>query len=107
MKSEHGRQKGFQSGSGKSKAEQPTPSKQKGGDVSGKDPRKAACDNREPLKDDHICTRCKKWSPFVKFTHDTKDCQRWDTDGIRLSLKANANRQRSNHYTKMQKKRAK
>ena len=60
VKSEHGRQKSTQNGSGKPKAEQPIPRKCKGGDEPGQDLRKAARNNCEPLKGAHLCTRFKK-----------------------------------------------
>ncbi len=103
MKSKHGHKKGSQNGAGKLTAEQPIPRKRKGGDKNGKDTEKATSDDREPLKGDHLCTRCKKWSPYVKYTHDTKDCLRWDADGSRLSCKATAKCQCWNNYAKMQK----
>ncbi len=55
VKSEHGRQKGNSSctGSGKDKAEQPIPRRQKGGKEDGQ-PKKFAHDDRKPLKGDHF-----------------------------------------------------
>ena len=106
MKSKHSRQKGNSSrtGSGKDKAEQPIPRKRKGGDEKGK-PRKFARDDREPLKGDHFCTKCKKWSPYAKYMHDTKDCKHWDAHGTDLyqnNCKARVNTQRSNQISKLQ-----
>ncbi len=43
----------------------------------------------------------------MKFTHDTKDCSRWDANSNRVSHKTNAKIQCANHYAKVQKERDK
>jgi hypothetical protein len=104
IKGDQGSREGkAQKGSGK--ADQPIPRKRKG-EGDGNDSAQKKVDNREPLKGDHLCTKCEKWSPFVKFTHDTKDCERWDANGKFVGRENKRKAQRANHFAKVQKERA-
>ncbi len=103
IKGDQGSRKGKnQKGSGKT--DQPIPRKRKG-EADGKDSARKKVDDREPLKGDHLCTKCEKWSPYVKFTHDTKDCERWDANG-KFVGRNKKRAQRANHFSQMKKDRA-